>query len=447
MGGKVVSRQPLAPAGGGPEGLPAWLGWLGFAAVAAVSVAPFFFDPHPTRLAPRQGPGLALFTSGSVVLGMLGTIALRAWGDRRRERHPLLLSALFLVLALALTAYHWHTIDQGWFEVREGLRKVRFFHVNWQRALYAAVLNHWPEKHGENWVPHIYRPLPYGFTRSLELWTGSWSFACFAYRAFFTWWFVWASYRFLRLVLTPARALAGLALYAILYPFSIHYYMGQLTDPMSHAFFALAMVYVFEDRWPALTAALALGVLAKETAVVFVPAYLACWWRRGHRVLLKTALLGVVAVAAFLAARLPIGWRPDSDGGTRSINGSQWMVARNLGLGDGPLESAAPAYQNYLQPLLFIGVFLPLIAKHWPRLDYRLRALFLTLVPPVFLSNLCFSWLHESRNYVPLLPLLVAMAWGPPAASGSRAGPAARPRDQREGVTQACPSRARSAAE
>jgi hypothetical protein len=36
--------------------------------------------------------------------------------------------------------------------------------------------------------------------------------------------------------------------------------------------------------------------------------------------------------------------------------------------------------------------------------------LFLTLVPLVLASNLCFGWMYESRNYLPLVPLLATMA-------------------------------------
>jgi hypothetical protein len=67
---------------------------------------------------------------------------------------------------------------------------------------------------------------------------------------------------------------------------------------------------------------------------------------------------------------------------------------------------------NYLPLLLFLGVFLPFIAWHWRTTDDRLLALFLVFVPLLFASNLCFGWLYESRNYMPAIPLLVALAMG-----------------------------------
>ena len=72
--------------------------------------------------------------------------------------------------------------------------------------------------------------------------------------------------------------------------------------------------------------------------------------------------------------------------------------------------SYVPLAMNYLHPLLFIGPFLPFLILGWRRIDSRLRAICLTLVPLVLLSNLCFGWMYESRNYMPLVPLLATMA-------------------------------------
>lgn len=87
------------------------------------------------------------------------------------------------------------------------------------------------------------------------------------------------------------------------------------------------------------------------------------------------------------------------------------MIGTNLGFGEPLYESQAPGYQNYLQPLLFAGIFLPFIALRWRAIDARLKAIFLTLVPLLLASNLCFGWMYESRNYLPLLPLLTTMAF------------------------------------
>src|SRR5262249_37035884 len=151
---------------------------------------------------------------------------------------------------------------------------------------------------------------------------GDWLFACLAYRWFFTYWFLWACYRLARLFHPPGRALGTLAPVLLLYPLSILFYWGQLTDPLSHALFVLALVYVIQDRLIPLAAVLALGVLAKETVVLVVPAYWACYWRRGWPALFRSAFLGMACVAAYLAARLPLGWRL----GYGNINGTEGLM-------------------------------------------------------------------------------------------------------------------------
>ena len=116
---------------------------------------------------------------------------------------------------------------------------------------------------------------------------------------------------------------------------------------------------------------------------------------------------GTACVAAFLAARLPLGWRP----GNEDLNGlSGLMIGTNLGIGEPLATTTVPLAMNYLHPALFILPFLPMIFLRWRGLDPRLRVIFLTFTPLLLFSNLCYGWLYESRNYVPLLPLLTTMA-------------------------------------
>jgi hypothetical protein len=299
---------------------------------------------------------------------------------------------LFAILAALMTLLHWVEVDRN------------ASAMQWQGQLYVDVFNHKAE------APHNYRPLPYGVARLIERVTHDWIFAILSYRWFFNFWFVWASYRLGRLFLDRTRALLSLIPLALFYPLSVLHYWGQLTDPLSHTLFVLAFVYLVEDRPVALAAALALGVMAKETAVIVAPAYLACHWRRGLRPWLITAGLGAACCAAFLAARLPLGWWP----GYGNINGTPGlMIGTNLGFGETIANSTLPLWVNYLHPLLFIGVFVPSLIRHWTRIDARLRAVCLTVTPLLLLSNVCFGWLYESRNYMPLVPLLATMALSP----------------------------------
>jgi hypothetical protein len=373
--------------------------------LAAVTVGPLLAESRPVDFLPPYPSGLQTAAAAAAVLGCMAlALGVRAWLDGRREPGAVGNTLLFAALAAAMTACHWAIVDSD---------PVR---LHGQRRLYVELFNH------TCGAPHQYRPLPYGVARLLERITHDWTFACLAYRWFFTFWFVRAAYRFARLYHGPPRALLTLVPLALLYPLSILYYWGQLTDPLSHALFVLALVYVLEDRPLALAGALALGVLAKETAVLVVPVYLACHRRRGWAALGTTAGLGVAGVAAFVAVRSP-GWRP----GSEALNGAGWMVGTNLGVGTPIAWTTVPLYQNYLHPLLFVGAFVPALARHWGRIDPRLRALFLTLAPLLLASNLCFGWLYESRNYMPLVPVLATMALPVSAATAGATGGEARP--------------------
>ncbi|MBI1845974.1 MAG: hypothetical protein HY294_02935 [Candidatus Rokubacteria bacterium] len=386
---------------------------LGLLALAAASLGPLLLEPRPVRPAALP-PALPVLWLKLVVVALLAVpVVLWIRAQRRTERHPVLLG-LGLVLAGGLmTALHWWIVDRrvAVVPLTPGGRPQELFYARaWQQYLYAAVFNHWTEPFLASVLPHIYRPLPYGFTRSLERLTGDWAFACAAYRWFFDFWLAAACYRFVRLFHDPAKAGIAVGILLALYPFSIMYYWGQLTDPISHALFVLALLWIVEDWWPGVVAAVLLGMLAKETAAVLVPAYWVCHRGEGRAVTWKAAALGAGCAAAFVGTRWPLGWRGASP--LHSFSGL--MIKANL-VGDPAVITDVPVYQNYLQVILFVGIFVPAIARRWRVIDPRLKALGLTLVPLILLGGLCFSWLYESRNYVPLLPLLAAMALGPPA--------------------------------
>jgi hypothetical protein len=342
-----------------------------------------------------------------------------------------------------MTACHWHFVEQD--EQK----------LDWQKQLYLNILNHDKEADdGKYRIPHQFRPLPYGFTRLLEGISGDWTFSCLAYRSFFNYWFLWACYRFACLYHTRGRAILTLLPVIILYPFSVFHYYGQLTDPLSHSLFVMALIYVAQDRWLVLAGALALGVMAKESVVLLVGAYLAWIWYRGLLVLfrqaalgtpqdqleaelekqsgwalVKSIALGLICVAAFLAVRLPLGWRP----GERALNGTdEAMLRANLltpewaaKLGQQPAlyQGAAPATHTYYHLLLFVGLFLLPITYFWRRIDGCLKCLFWTLVPLMIFVNLYYSWGYESRNYMPLIPLLATMALPASALAMNRRAP------------------------
>jgi hypothetical protein len=365
---------------------------LAFSTLAAVCAAPLLLDSADVWfLPPYPTAWQSWLAHGSVLLIVFVVVGIRAFLDRDTEPHAFALHALFLTLAATLTLIHWLQVDSH--------SRAR----DWQLNLYVRLLRH------EYEPPHQYRPLPYGFVRSLEWVTHDFYFSCIVYRAFFTYWFVWGWYRLARTVHSPGQALYTLAVLVPLYPLS-NRYLGQLTDPLSHALFVAALLWVVEDRPFALAAALALGVMAKETVVIVLPAYFTLSLGQPRKGLLPAAVvtgwLGLACVLAFLLVRLPLGWQP----GEETMNGAGLMIGTNLGIGEPIAYTTAPRWENFLHPILFVGAFLPFIAARWRTSDWRLRILFVTLTPLLLLSNLCFGWLYESRNYVPLLPVLATLA-------------------------------------
>jgi hypothetical protein len=383
------------------------LTWLGLGSIAAMSLGPLLLERRPVELLAPYASGFARLASMVLVAAvMVGIIVWRAVLDRAGDPAAIRRAVAFMVLAVLLTAIHFIIVDRQTFDPG------RFpFVVSWQQGDYRAVLNGTVAGH----VPHVYRPLPYGFTRTIERVTHDWRFACLAYRFFFTYWVLWAMQRFGQKFLPSDRAGWIIMIYAVLYPLSIWYYSGQLTDPLSHFLFILAMIWIAEDRWAELAAAIALGVLAKETALLLVLAYFACYYRQGSAAWPRTVALGLVGVFTYFAVRLHVGWAPD----LRYINSNPVLMIRdNLGLPGRQYKSIAPLWQNHLHPVLFVIVWLVPAAMKWRALDARLRAMAIVLVPFMLGVNLCFGWLYESRNYVPLLPLLVTMALAKKAESG-----------------------------
>jgi hypothetical protein len=376
------------------------LPWIGLLLVAALSVPPLLLErPEVTAVEEYSSPIIAWGSRAVVLAAMFAVIRVAVWSASSGDPWAIWAELPLVVLAGLMTAFHWQHLDGD------------PDRAAWQLDMYFKIFNHTQEP------PHLFRALPYGFVRSLEHVTGDWTFSCVAYRWFFTWWFVWGCYRFARLWFSGPLSLLTLLPVAVLYPLSVWYYWGQLTDPLSHSLFVFGFIWTVQDRTALLAASLALGVLAKETVVLMVPANWACYWRGGVRPLLKAMVLGVVCVAAFLAARMPYGWYP----GYEKLNGTErLMVFDNLGIGEPYYHSAASWMENYLHPAQFVLPFVPFIAWGWRRIDARLKALCLVLTPLVLLSNLCFGWLYESRNYMPLLPLLGTAALFAVAAPMSR---------------------------
>ncbi len=83
----------------------------------------------------------------------------------------------------------------------------------------------------------------------------------------------------------------------------------------------------------------------------------------------------------------------------RSISGIEpHHIATNLSM----IEYWLP------QALLTIGVFFPFLFGVWRSAPYHPKRLIILLTPSLVITNIMFSWFHESRNFIPLvIPLAI----------------------------------------
>lgn len=297
----------------------------------------------------------------------------------------------FVLVAALLTDVHFFTVD--------------VFHMDWQMDQYSGILiHHYP-------APDQYRFLPQGTLWWMILCTGDFVFSYLAYRFFFTFLVCESIYLFARLYLAPRDAVIVVLFYAAFYPLSTRFYYGNLLDPMSHAVMLAALTGCQRQRYWQVFWLFVLGMFIKETMLLIIPCYYLLNSEtlrlRDPRVLARLALLAVAGVVVFLACRIPFRFHFD----LRTLNRTNdLMVYSNLGLAGAWIRSNVPIFQTYLHPILFIFMWLPLIV--WWR-KWLPRSLFWTalyLAVSFYLTNLCFSWNHESRNFVPVLIFLLVCA-------------------------------------
>jgi hypothetical protein len=390
-------------------------GMVGLGIMAILSITPLLVSKRPGDPISTEQRFFAFESRTFILAAMWLVIVYRAWLDSRfGERHALVLNIALGGLAITIAGWHWHAVDDAsTVEANGSLTRIE----GGQRQLYEHVLNREPKSGNHSLVPHVYRPLPYGFARFLELLTGDWYFACWSYRWFFTYWFLWASWTFCRCYHSASVAAGVVGWMALLYPLSLWHYRGQLTDPMSHALFVLALCYIVTNQWWPLFLSLVMAVAAKETAIVLVLGYWACHWRGGLLTLAKSVGLLLGCIGAYLAVRLPAGWLrslTEEASVFQSINATGGlMIWRNLQVRIDWVDYRPRGIENYLLPALFVGPFVPGIIRNWARIDRCLRALAVSVAPLVLASSLCFSWMYEARNYMPLIALLASAAIAP----------------------------------
>lgn len=360
--------------------------WLAAIWITAVTASlPFLFRWH----APPPATGTAaLFRTGA---GYVFTLAIcylmyRAESRHLTRRHALALVFLILVLTKITNRVHEYTVDYG----PNAFAGVQ--NTVWQNMLEDRVIQRVRFD-----APHAARFLPNSVVRWLQL--AGWGFpqARDLYRLVFGMLLFYAVYRYARVFSGHAGAIIAVLLTAAIFPVSYQYYVGQLTDPMSHLSFVLAFLFIEREDFPFLLATLVIGGLAKES-VLAMAGYYALFGRKDRRYPIKVVTLLVCCAAVYLGVRMLVLGGPME---YRDISGvSIEHVIRNLS------DSRWP----YVF-LLTAGALTPVLALGWKQTPLSLRRLAVYLIAVLFVSSAFFSWLVETRNFMPAV-IVLAVATG-----------------------------------
>jgi hypothetical protein len=316
----------------------------------------------------------------------------------------------FVLLAVLLTELHFHVVDRG-------------PQLIWQIDQYNGIFQHTYQP------PDQYRFLPQGTLWWMILGNGDFVFSMLCYRFFFTFLVCQCAYTLARSFLAPRDSLMVVLVYTLFYPLSTRYYYGNMLDPMSHTVILAALIYCQRRQFWPMFWLFVLGMFIKETMLLIVPCYYLMnsetFRLRDFDILWRLALLVIAGLGVFLACRMPFHFNYDFN----TLNGtSEWMVYANLGLAGSQAQSEFSVFQRYLHPLLFIFVWLPLIVWQRKMLPRSLFRTALYLAAAFYLTNLCFGWNYESRNFVPALIFLLVctlvivnrlIETGPPGAAAT----------------------------
>lgn len=352
----------------------------------------FSFPPSPSLDILSKTPVLKFTGQILELLLVFGIILLIGKLDDEPISRKIFLYGSFLLLALILTNLHYDTVDA-----------VR---INWQADQYVNILA------GKEAVPHQYRFLPQGILWWLFLLNGDFIIAYCTYRLFFTFLICLSLYKLSRIYNPHKDSFIVVLLYAVFYPLSIRHYYGNLLDPMFHFIFISALFYCQRRKMPELFLLLTAGMFVKETIILVIPCYYLLNMESPgfvrKKTFLKLSLLAVWCLLIFLACRIPFGFRFNFE----EINGiTKLMILSNLGISNGPVQSFMPVWIRYFHPMLFIFIWIPALIFYRKILSSSLFYTTLYLAVSIYLTNLCFGWNYESRNFIPALcMILISMA-------------------------------------
>jgi hypothetical protein len=301
------------------------------------------------------------------------------------------LFVLLIGLAFLLKDLHYTTVD-----ITDNIFKTISNH-QWQVEVHDKILKLSPDV-----IPHSYRFLPNSITRIFEALTGDFSYARALYRYTFMFLLLFSIYFYARLYCNHEKSLLVILLYSMVYPISIRYYAGQLTDPLSHFLFVCSFIFIQLDLFRFFSLTLLYGILTKET-ILIMPIYYVLLKINDKRSVVKGALLFIIGLLIVFFIRIMIGHHSTTLLTYKNISGVDLShIKENL-------------FENrsiwMSQVIYTIGILMPFYVLSWKTTRKELRKLVLFLLPMLFISNIMFSWLYEVRNLIPVfIPMAIIAA-------------------------------------
>jgi hypothetical protein len=208
----------------------------------------------------------------------------------------------------------------------------------------------------------------------------------------------YALYRYARLFAGYGGAILAMMLVALIYPISFEYYAGQLTDPLSQLSFILVFIFLETSSFGLFLSTLLIGSLAKETVLAMAGYYL-LFGRGERRYFLKAVLLTCAVVADYFGVR----WLVLGGSAHYQYNQVSGMTAADVRMN---------WHSGRWLPLLLltVGSLMPFVLANWKDTPAGLKRQALFLFPVLFLASTFFSWLFETRNFMPLVFVLAVAA-------------------------------------
>lgn len=319
-----------------------------------------------------------------VYLVVAGICFLIYRAERRTLPWTRVLALIIMLLVLSSIVNNVHSFDVD--------HATNYYSSNggWQNQMQNYVIQLSPAV-----LPHSYRFLPNAIVRWIQLAGLDYEPARDLYRLIFGLLLFYALYRYARLYTTFSGAVLALALVSAVFPVSFELYAGQLADPISHLSFVLALIFLETGDFALLLTTLLIGSLAKET-VLALAGYYVLFGSKDTNYRAKALVLCLSCLAVYLGVRFFVLH------GQLSYNQISGVTLAHL-------------KTNWIDKewrprfLLTAAAFLPFLLLNWKATPLALKRQALFLLPVLFVSGLFFSWLHEARNFMPLVFVLAVV--------------------------------------